>query len=41
MEKSGPFIINERLRLIELYTVEYPKNSRGSQSHFLYLKVKH
>jgi len=32
MEKSRPFIINEWLRLIELYTVEYPRNSRRSQS---------
>ena len=32
MEKFGPFIINEWLRLIEPYTVEYPRNSRGSQS---------
>ena len=32
MEKFGPSIINEWLKLIELYMVEYPKNSRGSQS---------
>ena len=39
MEKYGPFIINEWLRLIELYIVEYPRNSRGSQSIvFLYFK---
>ena len=32
MEKSGLFIINEWLRLIELYMVEYSKKSRESQS---------
>ena len=31
MAKSRPFIINERFRLKELYMVEYPRNSRGSQ----------
>ena len=29
MEKSGPFIINKWLRLIEFYMVEYSRNSRG------------
>ena len=32
MAKSRPFIINERFRLKELYMVEYPRNSRRSQS---------
>jgi len=51
MEKSIPFIINEWLKLIELYLfiyffffekvnelymVEYPKNSIGSQSEIVY-----
>jgi len=31
MAKSRPFIINERLRLKELYMIEYPRNSRTSQ----------
>ena len=30
--KSRPFIINEKLRLKEIYRVEYPKNSIRSQS---------
>ena len=35
-----PFILNERLGFKEFYLVEYPKNSRESESHvvFIYLQ---
>jgi hypothetical protein len=35
-----PIILNEGLGFKELYLVEYPKNSRGSESHvvFIYLQ---
>ena len=36
MENSGPFIINEWLRLIEFYMVEYSRNYRGSQFNYYY-----
>ena len=32
MKKFGYFIINEWLRLIKFYTVEYSRNFKGSQS---------
>ena len=40
MAKSRPFIINEMLRLKELNMVEYPKNSKRSQSILTYIKEK-
>ena len=40
MAKSRPFIINERFRLKELYMVEYPRNSRRSQSVKVCVRVR-